>query len=209
MNTLRRSTKSKLLILFTLFVFLPIQEVYARGKAEPDSGSGPLSEIKKRPNAAINTGRPIFTQNTGNVRFEFVPSSPPAPFVAPNNSGHFGVNFRVFNLTNNDYDPGAFKVKLHASYSTRYSYCPNDHTIEINKRLEAKTGKIKITDYKFDEPVDPSCLCSTSNQCHGEVRMELQRINGDQAPGQYTKLRIQWDESGELSEMILEDKTFD
>jgi len=48
MNNLRRSTREKFLALFILFVFLLIQEVYARGTAEPDPGSRPLSEINPR-----------------------------------------------------------------------------------------------------------------------------------------------------------------
>lgn len=149
----------------------------------------------------------LTTGCTKNVRFAYTPV-PPVPFVAPH-TNRFGVNFKVLNRSNNNYAPNAFKVDVQAIYATVHqSSCQRNHDIDVSSAMPADTGQFQVSTFDFDEPsYDPStsCWCGKSTQCEGVLFLELQRANGQRAPGRYTKFSITWKKSGELADMTLKE----
>ena len=148
----------------------------------------------------------LTTGCTSNVHFAFTPL-PPVPFVAPH-PNRFGLNFRVLNETNKTYAPNAFKVDVEVIYATQaQSSCHKYHDIVISNQLLADTGVFHQAKFYFDDSYDPSvkCWCGKSTQCEGVLFLELQRINGQRAPGRYTKISIKWKKNGEFADMTLKE----
>ncbi|MAE62680.1 MAG: hypothetical protein CMJ18_00285 [Phycisphaeraceae bacterium] len=129
------------------------------------------------------------------------------PNVLPiNDSNRFGLNFTVINKSDDDAPPNTYKVKVRAWYGTsQQDVCFRETFIPITKLLVAKTGKVVIEDYRFDNPQidgDP-CICR-HNYCEGGLNITLLHADtGERAKGINTKFNISWKKGGHIDDVVI------
>ncbi len=136
-----------------------------------------------------------------NVRFVNIP---PLPNVLPDPQ-EFKVTFVVENKSNQTYQPNSLKVRLEANYHTEFQPQACIKVLNFTLGLMEPGDTFTQEGVEFGQDSTP-CGCA-KNFCSGIVRISLTNSNGDLKPGPRTKMKIKWEDSGDIADLIVTDES--